>query len=264
MTRAVTIAGFDPSGGAGVTADLRTFCAWGCRGAAVIAALTAQDAGGVRGVRAVEADFVAAQLAAVLADGVPAAVKTGMLLTRGAVLETAAFLESRPGVPVVVDPVLASSGGVALLEADAFRVLVERLVPRATLVTPNALEAAALTGIEVRDAADARAAGEALLERGARAVLVKGGHVPGDEVIDTLVLRRGLPRTFSRPRISGPRRRGTGCALSAAIAAGLARGLALEAAIESAGRYVHEAMRQASGTGASWMLEHAVRVEGMP
>lgn len=263
---ALTIAGLDPGGGAGIAADLAVFAAFRCHGMAVAAALTVQDSGGVRCVRAVESAFVADELTALLDDCPPAAAKTGMLGGAATVAAIAGVwrLGTRP--PLVVDPLVRSGSGIELADPAASRAAAELLFPLAALVTPNAIEAESLTGIGARDAAGAEAAGRRILEMGARAVLVKGGHASGELSVDVLV-ERGLREAtrFERKRIATPRRvHGTGCALSAAIAAALARGSTLRDAIDVAGRYVHAAIAGAYPIGpGALVLDFSVRVSGM-
>jgi hydroxymethylpyrimidine/phosphomethylpyrimidine kinase len=269
MTRArvLTIAGSDPSAGAGLQSDLAVFGAFGCHGLAVVAGLTAQDSRGVRSVRPVPDGFVADQLAALFSDGPPAAAKTGMLATAEAVRAVADVFRDHRGTPLVVDPVAASSGGVRLADADAERAIRDQLVPISALVAPNAIEAEALTGVRVADLDGAVAAARGLVAQGARAALVKGGHVGGGECVDVLVMAGAAdPILFARSRIAVPRRvRGTGCALSAAIAAGLARGLPMPRAVEVAGDWVHAAIAGAYETGSgALVLDRSVRVPGMP
>jgi hydroxymethylpyrimidine kinase/phosphomethylpyrimidine kinase len=262
----LTIAGFDPSCGAGIAADLEVFAAFGCRGAAAVAGLTAQSSHGVTAVAPLPDQFVGAQLDAVMRDGLPSAVKTGMLATADSVHAVAAAMRRMPAVPLVIDPVLASSGGARLGDRAAAEALSETLLPMAALVTPNAAEACALTAIEVVCAESAAAAGRVLVQRGAHAALVKGGHVLGRVVTDVLVQRGGAIRRFERTRIdTGRARRGTGCALSAAIAACLARGLELTEAVRVAGDFVHAAIAAAYETGGGALtLDRSVRVPGMP
>lgn len=262
--RVLTVAGSDPSGGAGVQADMKTFAAFGCFGMAVISALTAQDTTGVRGVHAPPAAFVGSCLDALLDDCPPAAVKTGMLFDGDVIDRVAVALRSGAAGPLVVDPVMVATSGDALLRPDAERAIRERLLPIAALVTPNAHEAARLTGIDVISEGDAIRAGEALLELGAAAALVKGGHVPGDVVTDVLVCRDG-PRVtaFRRPRILGVSSHGCGCTLSAAVAAGLARGDGLRAAVSRAGDFVHAAIAASRPTGrGATPLDHLVLPPG--
>lgn len=263
--RVLSIAGADPSGGAGTQADMKAFDAFGCHGLPVCAALTVQSTRGVHAVESVSATLIRAQLEALFEDGQPAAAKTGMLLTADAVDAVADTWEAHPGVPLVVDPVLRSSGGVTLLEKTGLRALIARVLPLAALVTPNALEAKELTGIEILDAASAEVAARRLLAMGVRAVLVKGGHVDTrDVVVDVLVVEGSEPVMFERPRVISTRRvHGTGCALSAAIAACLALGMDLRRAVEVAGDYVHAAIRGAYEAGpGSLVLDLSQRVPG--
>ena len=244
---ALTIAGSDSSGGAGIQADLKTFAAFGVYGASVVTALTAQNTGGVHAIAAVEASFVAAQIDAVLDDLDVGTAKTGMLLSAAVIDAVADRLATRPLPHLVVDPVLVATTGEALLEPAGIARLRERLVPLATLLTPNLREAEALTGRPVTNPADMREAARALLDLGARAVLVKGGHLQG-EALDLLDDGRNV-RELSAPRIATRDTHGTGCMLSAAIAAGLARGLDLTTAIVAAKRYVTRAIESAPRVG---------------
>jgi len=266
-TRVLTVAGSDPSAGAGLQADLGVFSAFGCHGLAVVAGLTAQDSRGVRSVLPTPDGFVGDQLATLFRDGAPAAAKTGMLATADAVRAVAAAFHARPDVPLVVDPVAASSGGVRLADAAAEQAIRNHLTAIAALIAPNAAEAEALTGIRVADLDGAVAAARRLVQDGAGAALVKGGHWGGDDVIDVLVMDGVAdPVLFARPRIRRERLvRGTGCALSAAIAAGLARGLPTHLAVEIAGDWVHAAIARAYETGpGALVLDRSVRVPGMP
>jgi len=244
---ALTIAGSDSGGGAGIQADLKTFAAFDVYGASVVTALTAQNTRGVKAIAAVEPAFVAAQIDAVLDDLDVGAVKTGMLLSAAVIDVVVDRLAARPPRHLVVDPVLVATSGEPLLEPAAIVRLRERLVPLATLVTPNLREAEALTGRPVTRSADLRDAARALLDLGARAVLVKGGHLEG-EALDLLDDGKSV-RELSAPRIARPDAHGTGCTLSAAIAAGLARGLELGAAVVAAKRYVTHAIESASRVG---------------
>jgi len=253
---ALTIAGSDSGGGAGIQADLRTFAAFDVYGATVVTALTAQNTRGVRAVLDVAPDFVGVQLDAVLEDLDVAAAKTGML-ARAAVIEVVAErLRAHPLLPLVVDPVLVASTGAALLEAGGVDVLRAVLLPLAALVTPNLHEAEVLTGRAVRDPAAMRDAARALVDLGARAALVTGGHLPGD-ALDVLYDGRTL-HEFSAPRIGTGSPHGTGCALSAAVTASLARGDDLLAAVTAAKRWVVRAIEAAPPVG------HGARPLGMP
>lgn len=251
-TRVLTIASSDPSGGAGVEADLATFAAFGCHGMAVTAGVTAQDSVRVHGAWPVDPAIVRRQIGVLFADCPPAAAKTGALPTLDVVRAVAEEWERHPHVALVVDPVVTSSSGARLCDAAAEREILTRLVPLAALVTPNAPEAAAMTGIRVADRDGAVAAARRLVASGARAALVKGGHLGGEVVTDVLVVAgTSEPVVIHRPRIATPARvRGTGCALSAAVAAGLAHGLELREAVRAAGDWVHAAIEGAYPTGA--------------
>jgi len=233
---ALTIAGSDPSGGAGIQADLRTFAAFGVHGASVVTALTAQDTRRVRAIAEVTPAFVAQQLDAVLDDFEVRAAKTGMLHRAPVIDVVVARLHTRPLPHLVVDPVMVATSGDPLLEPEGIAALRERLLPLATLVTPNLHEAEVLTGRAVTTVAEMREAARALVALGARAALVKGGHLAGDAV-DVLYDGRGF-RELGAPRQEGRRLHGTGCVLSAAITAGLARGSDLAEAVAEAKRFV--------------------------
>jgi len=253
MTQPVTltIAGSDSSGGAGIQADHKTFAAHGCYGASVITALTAQNTVGVRGVHAAPPAFVRAQLDAVTDDLRVAACKTGMLVDKDTIDAVCDGLESaleRRSFPVVVDPVLISKSGHALLKDDAVDVLRARLSPLATLVTPNLPEAARLVGFDVVTRDDAVRAGRALIVAGARAALIKGGHGSGGDAIDVLVLGDGVVEVRSTRQMTR-HTHGTGCTLSAAITARLARGDGLADAVRGAVAWVQVAIATAPGLG---------------
>ncbi|MBI3434512.1 MAG: bifunctional hydroxymethylpyrimidine kinase/phosphomethylpyrimidine kinase [Proteobacteria bacterium] len=239
---AVTIAGSDSGGGAGIQADLKTFSALGVYGACAVTALTAQNTLGVRAIHAVPADFVAAQIDAVFSDLAVDAVKVGMLAQADVIEAVARGLDRHGCKALVLDPVMVATSGDRLLAPAAVDVLRRRLMPRACLVTPNLAEAAALTQTPVaEDEAAMRAQADVLLAQGARAVLVKGGHGGGAESVDLLVDAAGA-RRFAAPRIDTRNTHGTGCTLSAAIAAGLAKGHDLGAAVNAAKRYVTAAL----------------------
>ena len=220
MQIALTIAGSDSGGGAGIQADLKTFQRFGVFGTSVLTAITAQNTQGVRAAHPVPAGIVRAQLEA-LADDLPAdACKTGMLATEALIAEVAALL---PPCPYVCDPVMVASSGDRLLDAGAERLLLDRLVVRASLVTPNLDEATLLAGFPVEDPEAMERAGQALVQRGAGAALVKGGHLRGNRLVDVLVTRSGVWR-FESERIATTATHGTGCTLSAAITAGVVQG----------------------------------------
>ena len=241
---AVTIAGSDSSGGAGIAADLKTFAALGVYGGVVITALTAQNTRGVAAIHDVPADFVAAQIDAVFSDLAVDAVKIGMLGNAAAVEAVMAGLARHHARHVVLDPVLTASSGARLLREDAVEAL-RRLVAGVELVTPNLPEAAALLGAEPAcDEDEMRAQAERLKSLGAAAVLIKGGHGEGPESVDLLLDRDGCAR-FAAPRIATKNTHGTGCTLSSAIAAGLAKKFSLREAVAEAKRYVTAAIAAA-------------------
>jgi len=247
-SRVLIIAGSDSGGGAGIQADIKTVTALGGYAMTAVTAITVQDTLGVHGVHPVPLDIIAAQARAVLADLGADAVKTGMLGSVE-VVELVAGLLDEAGVPAVVDPVMIAKGGAALLETPAVQAIVRLMVPRAALLTPNAPEAEALTGLPVASLDDQRRAGEALLAMGAGAVLMKGGHVPGETVRDLLLTPAG-ETLFEGPRLDTRHTHGTGCTLASACAAGLALGLSLDQAAARAWAYVAEAIRTAPGLGA--------------
>lgn len=260
MRIALTIAGSDSGGGAGIQADLKTFHQFGVHGTSAIVALTAQNTLGVSAVFPVPVTFVQAQLEALAADLPPHALKTGMLADAPLVRAVADAIATFGWSPLVVDPVMVSTSGHRLLAADAERTLRECLLPLAALVTPNLDEAHLLTGISVTDETAMQRAGQALLELGAHAALIKGGHLPGDALIDLLVTRERI-RRFVHPRIDTASTHGTGCTLSAAITAGLALGRSLEQSVEDALDFVHRAIAHAPGLGRGHgPLNHQVEV----
>jgi len=216
---------------------------------AAITALTAQNTVGVTGVHVVPPDFLRLQLEALAADLPPDAIKTGMLADADLVTTVADCIRAFGWTPLVVDPVMIATSGDRLLSIDAEQVIRNRLLPLATLVTPNLDEAALLTGLEVRDVAQMERAGTVLLDSGAAAVLLKGGHLDGGTIVDLLFTAEGI-RRFSHARIGTTSPHGTGCTLSAAFSAGLASGQALEPAVEAALDYVVKAIATAPGLGA--------------
>ncbi len=243
---AVTVAGSDSSGGAGIQADLKTFAALGVYGASVITALTAQNTQGVRAIHDVPVDFVAAQIDAVFSDLDVAAVKIGML-SQAAIIETVATgLGRYRARNIVLDPVMVATSGDRLLAVDAVEALRKALIPRALVVTPNLAEAAALTGATAaRNEQEMEIQARELLALGARNVLIKGGHGSGDESVDLLVGEGDVLRLSAR-RVETKNTHGTGCTLSSAIAAGLAKDLDLKAAAREAKAYVTAAIAAAN------------------
>ncbi len=248
MRVALTIAGSDSGGGAGIQADLKTFHQFGVFGTSAIVAITAQNTRGVHGVHVVPETIVAAQLEALAEDLPPAAVKTGMLATAPLVRLVAGALRSRDWGPYVLDPVMVATSGDRLLTAEGEDAVRADLLPLCRLVTPNLAEAALLAGIPVESEPDMERAARALLQRGAGAALITGGHLPGAEVIDLLVTPN-TTRRFRHAKIDTTSTHGTGCTLSAAVTAGLALGRDLERAVEDALDYVHRAIESAPGLG---------------
>lgn len=252
---ALTIAGSDSGGGAGVQADLRAFAMHGVFGASVVTALTAQNTVGVHGVVATEPAFVAAQLDAVLGDLPVAAVKTGMLATPAVVELVASY-----GLPnLVVDPVLVATSGDPLFTGDVARAYREALFPRAAIVTPNLHEAGVLLDRKVSTVDDMRAAAEELAALGPRCVVVKGGHLPGAEAVD-VVWHDGRLDTLTQPWVETRNNHGTGCTFAAAVAALLAQNVEVAGALAGAKTYVTESLRRS----ANWRLGKGSGPVGWP
>ncbi len=247
---ALTVAGSDSGGCAGIQADLRTFAALGVHGASVICSVTAQNTCRVAAVHDLPADFVGLQFDTVCEDLPVSAVKTGMLSTAENIRVVADRLERWGLRRTVVDPVMVATSGARLIRQDAVEVLVRRLFPLAALVTPNLREAEALTGLRLESADSLREAGRRLLAMGPGAVLIKGGHGadPGT-VVDLLVSPAGVEE-FAAPRIETPHTHGSGCTLASAVAAGLAHGLELRAAVQQAKWFVTQAIRHGYAVGA--------------
>jgi hydroxymethylpyrimidine/phosphomethylpyrimidine kinase len=246
--RVLIIAGSDSGGGAGVQADIKTVTVLGGYAATAITAITVQNTLGVSEFLELPASLVAAQARAVLTDIGADVIKTGMLGSR-TVVETVARLIDEAQVPAVIDPVMIAKGGASLLDASALSAVRALMVPRAALLTPNAPEAAALTGLSCETTDDLRRAGEALLAMGAAAVLMKGGHIAGPRLVDVLMDTSG-ETVFEGERLETRHTHGTGCTLASACAAGLAQGLTLEEAAARAIAYVAQAIRSAPGLGA--------------
>lgn len=246
--RVLIIAGSDPSGGAGIQADIKTVTALGGYAATAITALTVQNTKGVSAVHPAAPEVIAAQIEAVMSDIGADAIKIGMIGDRetAAVIETA--LKKYNDIPVVLDPVLVATSGDALAKDGVAAFIRDRLTPLAAIITPNMDEAAALTGRDITDRDSAIAAGEALVALGAKAALVKGGHMRGETVEDALVSAEGA-RIYSNPRFETTSTHGTGCTLASAIATGLAQGMALQTAVKRAVDYVHKAIATAPGYG---------------
>jgi hydroxymethylpyrimidine/phosphomethylpyrimidine kinase len=262
MKRALTVAGSDSGGGAGVQADLKSFAAHDVYGLSAITALTAQNTLGVAGVQLVPAEFVTLQIETVVSDLGCDAVKTGMLGNAAIVEAVSAAVEALELPNLVVDPVMVAKGGDRLLAADAVQAVRTALVRLARVVTPNVPEAEVLAGMPIASIADMREAGRRMLALGPAAVIVKGGHLAGDEAIDLLVTRTDEVR-LSAPRLRVRHTHGTGCTFSAALAARLARGEDLEAAARGAKDYVTNAMRHGLAIGGGHQpLGHFWRTSG--
>ncbi|NBW13461.1 MAG: bifunctional hydroxymethylpyrimidine kinase/phosphomethylpyrimidine kinase [Caulobacteraceae bacterium] len=259
--RVLIIAGSDSGGGAGIQADIKAVTMLGAYAATAITAITVQNTLGVTAVFPLPLDLIEQQARAVLDDIGADAIKTGMLGTAETVERVAAILDTSDAA-VVVDPVMVAKGGASLLADDAVEAVKRLMIPRASLLTPNAPEAEALTGLVVTDLDGQRRAGEALLAMGAKAVLMKGGHVDGPTVIDLLMTGSG-ETLLEGPRIDTTSTHGTGCTLASACAAGLAKGLPLEVAVAEAWAYVAEAIRRAPGLGhGHGPLDHGWPVRG--
>ncbi len=250
---ALTIAGSDSGGGAGIQADLKAFAAIGVHGTSAITCLTAQNPGEVRGVQPTRRGFVRLQLETVCDALRPVAAKSGMLYSAAIIREVAEFLEGRRRPLLVVDPVMIATSGAWLIRGGAMRAMQERLFPRAALVTPNLDEAVALTGMELATLADLQRAARVLRDQHGCAVLVKGGHLPGPKAVDVFWDGR-TERVLSVERVRGVSTHGTGCTYSAAIAAYLARGCRLEQAVVEGKRYITESIRTARRVGKGWVL----------
>ncbi|HEX8391585.1 MAG TPA: bifunctional hydroxymethylpyrimidine kinase/phosphomethylpyrimidine kinase [Longimicrobium sp.] len=245
----LTIAGSDSGGGAGIQADLKTFQAFGCFGTSAITAITVQNTLGVTGVHSIPVETVRAQIAALADDLPPAACKSGMLATSELVRAVAQSIREHRLPNYVLDPVMVATSGHRLLDEDAQRTIVEELLPLAAVVTPNLDEAALLVGFAVDDPDAMRRAAQRLVQLGAGAALLKGGHLQADELVDLLWDGREW-HEWRHPKMDTRSTHGTGCTLSAGIAAGLAHGRPLARAVGDALDFVQRAMRTAPGLGA--------------
>ena len=259
--RVLVVAGSDSGGGAGIQADIKTITALGAFATTAVTALTAQDTLGVHAVHAVPPEFVRAQMECVLDDIGADAVKTGMLGDVAMIDAVCEVLERKArGVPLVIDPVIASTSGYRMLDEAAIAEVKRRLLPLAALLTPNLPEAELLGGMTIHDEASMQAAADALLTLGVPAVLLTGGHLPGDEVVDMLATNAGV-EVFRSARIATRHTHGTGCTLASAVAAGLAQGMGLRDAVVRARAYVRAAIASAPGYGSGHgPLDHAVTV----
>ncbi|MCC5840668.1 MAG: bifunctional hydroxymethylpyrimidine kinase/phosphomethylpyrimidine kinase [Opitutales bacterium] len=252
---ALTVAGSDSGGGAGIQADLLTFAARGVFGTTAITCLTAQNPGGVSAVEALPPAFVREQMEQVARYFSLGAAKTGMLLNAGIIAEAAAFFAGQRDLPLVVDPVMVATSGAVLLERSAITALREQLLPRATVITPNLDEATVLLGQSIRPE-DMETAALQLSDTFATAVLLKGGHLPGDDLLDVLVIPGEKARAYRHERIPGVHTHGSGCTLASAIAAELAKGEALPDAVETAIAYLRAGMRTPLPIGREYFIAH--------
>ncbi len=241
--RVLSIAGSDSGGGAGIQADLKTFAALGCYGMTAITALTAQNTLGVRSIHGVPAQMLRDQIDAVMQDISADAVKIGMLHSPDIVRTVAEAIDWHAFANLVLDPVMVATSGAVLIDDAAIALLVRELFPRVALITPNLDEAALLVGWPLKNASDMEQAAHTLLDKGARAVLLKGGHLPGDTVSDLLLARDGTEVWMHAPRIQTRNTHGTGCTLSSAITAWLALGAPLIDAVQQARDYVRSALQ---------------------
>lgn len=259
--RVLVIAGSDSGGGAGIQADIKTITMFGAYAATAITALTAQNTLGVAAVHVAPLDFVARQIEVVMRDIGADVVKTGMLADAATIEAVCdALAQFAPGVPVVVDPVMVATSGARLLADDALSLLMRRLLPIARVITPNLPEAEALAGMPIPDVAAMHRAADSLLSLGVPAVLLKGGHLPGTQVVDLLATEDGVEE-FAAPRIDSRNTHGTGCTLASGIAASLAQGMTLRQAVLRARDYVRAAIASAPGFGAGHgPLNHAVGI----
>lgn len=249
--RVLIVAGSDSGGGAGIQGDVKTVTCLGGYAATAITALTAQNTLGVQGIHPVPPEFVTAQIESVLSDIGADSIKTGMLLNAEIILAVSAALRARPEIPLVLDPVMVAKGGTPLLAPDAVSALMESLLPRAALITPNIPEAELLSGMPIRESAHMEKAGRRILGMGAAAVLVKGGHLESGAEVRNMLLAPGQePLWFMKPRRDTRHTHGTGCTLASAIAAGIAQGAALADTLPRALDYVAAAIDAAPGLGA--------------
>ncbi len=258
--RVLVIAGSDSGAGAGIQADLKTVMALGGYATTAITALTAQNTLGIHGIRAVEPDFVIRQIEAVLDDIGADCIKIGMLYSVEIIRAVAKVLEAKaPQIPLVVDPILVAKGGTVLLDAWGIAALKDRILPKATLFTPNVPEAGAFTALPINNLDQMREAAIKLLALGPQSVLLKGGHLPGDTLYDVLATRESTT-VFENLRIDTPHTHGTGCTLASAIATGIAQGMAIAEAVARARKYLQETIRHAPRLGGGHgPLNHGVK-----
>jgi len=243
----LTIAGSDSGGGAGIQADLKTFSALGCFGTSAITAITAQNTLGVQAVYGIPPEMIAAQIKAVLDDIKPAAIKIGMINRPEVTHIIKTQLLAYPGVPVILDPVMVSTSGHRLIEPETVQQLIENLFPLVSLVTPNIDEAEILADMKIKNVDDMAFAGEKIMDRGANAVLLKGGHLSGPVISDILIQKNTAPIILESTFIQTKNLHGTGCTLSSAIASEMAKGHELLTAVKLAKQYIASALQEGSG-----------------
>ncbi len=239
---ALTIAGSDSGGGAGIQADIKTFSSLGVFGASAITAITAQNTQGVRGIQAISPEILRGQIEAILEDFIVDAVKIGMLHNKDAVKVVSETLPSFQQISIILDPVMISTSGSKLLEDDAIRTIMDELFPKATLLTPNIPETEYLSGIKINNEADILRAARKLQEKGCNAILIKGGHILGVETVDRLFINENNPICLASPTVETFNTHGTGCTLSSAIAAYMALGHSLVEAVRLAKEYMNNAL----------------------
>jgi hydroxymethylpyrimidine/phosphomethylpyrimidine kinase len=262
LGRILIVAGSDSGGGAGIQADIKTVTALGGYAATAITAVTNQNTIGVHGIHAVSPDFIGQQIHSVLTDIGADVIKTGMLASAEIVNAVAkALTDFGKNIPRVVDPVMVAKGGQQLIDTSATEVLIKKLIVGAAVVTPNLPEAEVLTGRSIKTESDMEDALPDLVALGAQAVVLKGGHLEGDSLVD-LLIQNGQIERFEGPRIASTSTHGTGCTLASAIAAGLAQGLSLYDSVARARRYVFDAIKSAPGFGQGHgPLNHAHTVQ---
>ena len=239
---ALTIAGSDSGGGAGIQADIKTFSAIGVFGTSAITAVTAQNTRGVRGIQPIAPDIVKGQIEAVLEDFTVDAIKIGMLHNVSIINEIARILPEAKPIPIILDPVMISTSGSRLLENDAIQAFIDKLLPLATLLTPNIPETEYLSGVKIKDTTDIARAASILRNKGCEAILIKGGHIAGKESTDHLFIKGEETLRLTSPTIKTQNTHGTGCTLSSAIAAYMALGYSLTEAVRQAKTYINEAI----------------------
>ena len=239
---ALTIAGSDSGGGAGIQADIKTFSSLGVFGASAITAITAQNTQGVRGIQAISPEILRGQIEAILEDFIVDAIKIGMLHNKDAVKVVSETLPSFRRTSIILDPVMISTSGSKLLEDDAIRTIIDELFPKATLLTPNIPETEYLSGIKINNEADILCAARKLQEIGGNAILINGGHIPGVETVDRLFINENNPICLASPTVETFNTHGTGCTLSSAIAAYMALGHSLVEAVRLAKEYMNNAL----------------------